>query len=256
MATPGDAAIPSGGLVKFLRDFWAVLEIKLLSVWRGWYWYLITTLIIPASIFYWSRALSPDDPTAIRRVMVGTIIFGVSLNTVNVLAVMMIQDRFQGRLKLFITMPMSKAAYAMGVLAFAAIQAVLTIVVLLGFALGAGVDFSPTWAFAPIAVAALLTMAGFTFFIASYAPSAEIGGVIINLFSIVLVMVSPVFFPIERAPLLLQWLGRVSPFTYTAEGMTKSLSGQADVWVELAALAGFTFVSMTLGLWRLRWREA
>ena len=31
----------------------------------------------------------------------------------------MIQDRFQGRFKLLITMPMSKGAYAIGVLLFA-----------------------------------------------------------------------------------------------------------------------------------------
>ena len=35
----------------------------------------------------------------------------------------------------------------------------------------------------------------------------------------------------------------------------RSLSGQTDVWFELAVLAGFALVTMALGTWRLPWRE-
>ena len=76
-----------------------------------------------------------------------------------------------------------------------------------------------------------------------------------NLLGILPVMISPVFFTMEQAPLLLKWIGWVSPMRYAADGITKSLSGQTDVWVELAVLAGFAVTTLGLGIWKLRWRE-
>ena len=63
------------------------------------------------------------------------------------------------------------------------------------------------------------------------------------------------YYTIEQAPPVLKQLGYVSPLRYAADGITKSLSGDADVWFELAVLAGFTVVMMFLGIWRLPWRE-
>ena len=66
---------------------------------------------------------------------------------------------------------------------------------------------------------------------------------------------SPVYFTMEQAPFLLRLLGYVSPLRYAADGIGKSVSGRGDVWTELAVLAGFAIVTMSLGLWRLPWRE-
>ena len=76
-----------------------------------------------------------------------------------------------------------------------------------------------------------------------------------NMVGIILAMVSPVFFTMEQAPLLLRWLGYVSPVRYAADGLSASLSGQTDVAVEIAVLAASTIAAMALGLWRLPWRE-
>ena len=245
----------SYGATKFLRDVWSILEIKLLFLSRGWYLYVARPLVFPLAMFYWLKVMAPDDPDVVRRMMAGAIIFGFSLSTTNMLAQQIIQDRFMGRLKLLITMPMSKAAYALGVLAFAVVQAIPIVVLLLAVAPLSRVDLDLTWVFFPMLAPLLLTLAGFTFVIASYAPSMETGGIAANLLGIVLVMVSPVFFTMEQAPLVLRWLGWVSPMRYAADGMTKSLSGQTDVWLEFAVLAGFALVTMVLGLWKLRWRE-
>ena len=158
-------------------------------------------------------------------------------------------------MKLLITMPMSKASYALGVLAFAAIQAVPIVVVLLAFSPVVDVDLTLTWAFFPLIVAALLSVAGIALMIASYAPSAEVGGIMSNLFGVVLVMVSPVFFTMDQAPFVLQLVGWVSPMRYAADGITKAISGDSQVWLELGVLMGFAVVSMALGLWKMQWRE-
>ena len=105
---PGVNTAPtlSGGALKIFRDTSSVLEMKLVLMQRGWYWYLLSSLVFPVAIFYWSRGLAPDDPDPVLRVMVGAMVFGVSMGTMGTLAQQLIQDRFQGRLKLLITMPM------------------------------------------------------------------------------------------------------------------------------------------------------
>ena len=232
-----------------------MLEMKLLSQLRSWVWYLLSSFAFPVSILYWSRALAPDDDQAARRLVAGAIVFGVAITMSNNLGQQLIQDRFQGRLKLLITMPMRKAAYATAALGFTAVQAAVSVALLLVFSFLIGVDFSLTWAFFPLIVAVLLTMAGLTLFIASYAPTAEAGNIMINLFVFLLLMVSPVFFTADQAPQFLAWIGWLSPMRYSADGISASLAGSTEVWAEFGILAGFAATTMALGLWKLRWRE-
>ena len=245
-----------GGRLKLLLDALTVLEMRLIAVKREWYWYLISALVFPMSMFYWSRALASDDPDAIRRLMIGAAIMGVSLQTVNGVGQSMIADRFQGKLKLLNTMPMSKVSYALGMMAWVGIQTVVIVALLLSIGRIGGVDYTLSWTFFPLIVAMVLTMAGATLFIASYAPTMEVGGIMTAMFGIVLVMISPVFFTMDQAPLLLRWLGYVSPLRYAADGIMESLSGGTDVWVQIAILVGFAIVTLSVGLWKLRWRES
>ena len=152
--------MPTGRTAKFLSDVLTILEMKILLMRRGCYWYLLSSVVFPVGMFYWARGIAPDDPEAVRRVMTGAIIFGTSLGTVGTLAQQMIQARFQGKLKLMVTMPMSKSAYAIGVLSFASMLAAATVTVLLAFAWIADVDFTLNWAFFPLAAMLLLSMAG------------------------------------------------------------------------------------------------
>jgi hypothetical protein len=40
-----------------------------------------------------------------------------------------------------------------------------------------------------------------------------------------------------------------------ADGVAKSFAGQTGVWAECGALFGFAAVTMSLGPYRLKWRE-
>lgn len=246
---------PSLGVVKFLRDVWCVLEMKTLFLLRGWYWYAIRPLVFPLGVLFWLRVMVPGDPGVNLRILSGAIVFGVSLSTANLLTQLILQDRVLGRIKLLITMPMSKTSYAIGVLVFAAIQTSPVVVVLLAFSSVVDVDLELNWAFFPLIAAALLSVTGIALMIASYAPSAEVGGIMSNLFGVVLVMVSPVFFTMDQAPLVLRLIGWVSPMRYAADGITKAISGSGDIWLELIILMGFALVSMTMGLRKMSWRE-
>ena len=242
--------------IKIIRDAATIFEIKYLFFLKGWYWFLMGTLLFPVAMFYFARALAPDSPEAIRRAMIGTIVFGATMMTTNMLAQSVIQDRFQGRLKLIITMPVSKVAYAFGVVAFGSVLAASTVAMLLAVGFAVGVEFSLTWAFAPIVIAVLLSMSGLTLFIVSYAPSAEVGGIMSNLLGVMLAFISPVYFSMDQAPYVMRLFGWVSPLRYAADGMMKTLSGQTDVIVELAILAALAVGWLSLGIWKFRWRES
>jgi ABC-type multidrug transport system permease subunit len=228
---------------------------KFLFLFKGWQWYLIRPLVFPLGVLFFLKVIVPDDPDTNRRFLVGAMVFGVSFSTANQLSFQILQDRFLGRMKLLITMPMSKASYAVGVLVFAGIQSAPGILILLAISPVASVDIELTWAFFPLIVASLLGLSGIALIIASISPSMEVGGIISNLVGVVLVMASPVFFTMEQAPLALKFVGWVSPMRYAADGTAKAISGNGDIWVELTVLTGFAVASMALGLWKMKWRE-
>ena len=244
-----------GGVGKFVSDSVSVFEINFLPVAKHWYLMLLMALGFPIPWFYVTRSIAPDDPDILRRLLAGTLVFGVTFSIGMLVGQNVVAQRFMGNLRLLITMPVSKGAYVLGTLAYSSISGTITVVALLGFGLAAGVDVDVSWGLVPSLVLSVLTMAGLTLFVVSFAPSLNAGNTITGLLSLALAAVSPVYFTMEQAPFLLRLLGYVSPLRYAADGISKSVSGRGDVWTELAVLGAFAVVTMSLGLWRLPWRE-
>ena len=244
-----------GGVGKFVSDTISVFEINFLPVVKHWYLMILMALGFPIPWFYVTRSIAPDDPDILRRLLAGTIVFGVTFSIGMLVGQNVVAQRFMGNLRLLITMPVSKGAYVLGSLAYSSISGTITVVALLAFGVAAGVDVDVAWGLAPCLILAVLAMAGITLFVVSFAPSLQAGNLITGLLSLVLAAVSPVYFTMEQAPLLLRLLGYVSPLRYAADGIGKSVSGRGDIWTELAVLAGFAALTMSLGLWRLPWRE-
>ncbi|MDE0198783.1 MAG: ABC transporter permease, partial [Caldilineaceae bacterium] len=84
---------------------------------------------------------------------------------------------------------------------------------------------------------------------------AQAGNIATGLLSLVLAALSPVYFTMDQAPLLMKLIGYISPLRYAADAIEKSLSGRADVWAEIVILSVIALVAMSLGLWRMPWRE-
>ena len=144
-------------------------------------------------------------------------------------------------------MPVSKGAFVLGSLLYASLSGVVTLVVLLGFGVAIDVQWDLAWGLVPSLLLAALTMAGLTMLVVSFAPNMQVGNLATALLALVLAALSPVYYTMEQAPPVLKQLGYVSPLRYAADGITKSLSGDADVWFELAVLSGFTVVMMVPG---------
>ena len=247
--------IQSRGFTKFLSDAASVFEINFIPFLKHWYLTIALASLTSLPWFYVTRAIAPDDPQVIRRLLAGTLVFGVTFSVGMIVGQNAVAQRFMGNLRLLVTMPMSKGAYVLGSLAFSSISGVVTVLVLLGFGVVTGIGIDPVWTLAPALVLAVLTLAGLTMFVVSFAPSPQVGNIATGLLSLGLAALSPVYFTMEQAPLLLRFLGYVSPLRYAADAIEKSLSGSVDVWMELGVLAGFALVTMALGLWRLPWRE-
>jgi len=241
--------------MKFTSDIVSVFELNFIPIMRQWYLIVLMAAAFPIPWFYVTKAIAPDDPAVVRRLLAGTLVFGVAMSIGMLVGQNAVAQRFMGNLKLLITMPVSKGAYVFGTLAYSSLSGVITVAILLGFGYAAGVDIDISWGLAPALILTVLTMAGLSMLVVSFAPTPQVGNISTALLAIVLATVSPVYFTMEQAPLVLKALGYISPLRYAADGITKSLSGRADAWVEIAILAGFALVSMSLGLWRFPWRE-
>lgn len=248
-------AYRTGGIGKFISDSVSVFELNLIPIMRQWYLIVLFAAAFPLPWFYVTKAIAPDDPNVLRRLLAGTLVFGVAMSIGMLVGQSAVAQRFMGNLKLIITMPVSKGAFFLGTLAYSSISGIITVVMLLGFGIAAGVEISISWGFVPALALTVLTMAGLTMLVISFAPTQQIGNISAALLAMVLAIVSPVYFTMEQAPLVLKALGYISPLRYAADGITKSLSGRADVLVELVVLTGFAIVTMSLGLWRFPWRE-
>ena len=245
----------TGGLRKFIFDSVSVFELNFLPSLEHWYLTVLLAAGFPLPWFYVTRAIAPDDPQVLRRLLAGTLVFGVAFSIGMLVGQNFVGQRFTGTLRLLITMPVSKGAYVLGSLAHSSISGAITVVILLGFALVAGVDMQLRWGLAPSLVLTVLAVSGLTLFFVSFAPSAQAGNLATGLLSLILAALSPVYFTMDQAPLLMKLIGYVSPLRYAADAIEKSLSGQTDVFVEIGILAFIAAAAMALGLWKMPWRE-
>ncbi len=246
---------PTGGLRKFIADSASVFELNFLPAMKHWYVSVLLAAGFPLPWFYVTKAFAPDDPQVLRRLLAGTIAFGVAFSIGMLVGQNFNGQRFTGVLRLLITMPVSKGAYFLGSLAHSSISGAITVVILLAFALVAGVDIDLTWGLAPSIILTVLAVSGLTLFAVSFAPSPLVGNLATGVVSLILVGLSPVYFTMDQAPLLMKLIGYVSPLRYTADAIEKSLSGRSDVWVEMGILSVIAIGSLSLGLWKMPWRE-
>ena len=247
--------LQSTGPTKLLGDMSTVVGIKTRVSVKDWLWLIIGALVFPLPLFYMLNAYVGDDPAATIRIISGTLVFSVSFSTANQIAQQIMAEHFNGNLKLIITAPVSKFAYVAGTLIHSSMIGAGSVIAILVFALASGIDIDPTWTFLPVVVLAVLFLSGLAILITSFSPSFTVGNMAANIVGIILAMVSPVFFTMEQAPLLLRWLGYVSPLRYAADGLSASLTGRTDVAVEVAVLSASALAAMALGLWKLPWRE-
>ena len=247
--------VATGSWRKFLLDSWSIFEIKVIVTRRHLLWHAMGSLIIPLSLFYWATAIAPERFETSFRILVGTLILGIGQAVGANVGQWTLMDRFTRRLRLLITMPVSKASYAIGTLAYGALHAAVLAALVLLFARLAGADYDIHWTMPLLIFSVIVTITGATLVVVSLSPDLNVGMITNSMLGIVFILLSPVFYTFDDAPRLSQWLGYISPFRYAADAVEKGFNGQMPSSLEITVLAGSALVCMVLGTMMLRWKD-
>jgi len=244
------------GLKKTISDITIIARIYYLQFRDQLGKYIFSGFVIPLASFFMASATAGNAPTQQLRFFIGAILLSFSILTIMWLGSILIEDRFYGRLKLFITSPVSPAAYVFGVLCYANVLGLATS---LGFFLGARVFGFPLrlqlFELGAIALLTLSTFAGIGVVLSQYAGTLQAGGVLADAVSITLIFLSPVYYSMETLPKGMQVLAALLPPTYAADGISKSLLGKNGVAEDILALLIMCAVALTIAVWSVRWKE-
>ena len=218
--------------------------------------YVVAIVFFPLGTLLFAKAMTPPGFDVGVRLVAGSLVFGLGLASVNLLAQLILFERFNNEMKLVIASPVHPLSYAAGVLIYSVGQALVTAAVVLSFAPLFGIDITLSIWLLPLLLLTALSMTGMAFVIATWSPSMEAGNMMANTLGILVVILSPVYYPIDRLSEWLQWLARLSPYTHAGEAINKVLSGEGGFEREMLILAGITAAGLVIGILGLRWREA
>ncbi len=241
---------------KLVTDALVIVRLQMFPFQRQVITYMVVLLLFPLAMLFFARYLTPPGIPVGPRLVAGSMVFSLGLSTVNELSQTLIFERFMYQLKLIVVSPVHRFSYAAGIVSFGALRGAISALMLLVLApiFGIHLELSP-W-LVPIALLTALSMTGLALVVGTWAPSQQMGNLLANTAGILIVMLSPIYFPLSRLPDWLQWPARLSPYTHAASALDGALSGSGGYYDEIAILAGITVVTLALGLAGMRWREA
>lgn len=218
--------------------------------------YLFSGFFIPVGAFLVASTATGKDLPNRLRFFTASFLLSFSMLTIMWLGSILIEDRFYGRIKLFITAPVSPASYVLGILFYAYILGLITS---LGFLLTAYLFSIPVQPqFLPLLLLIIVTLSTFTgigIAVSQYAKSLQAGGVLADSTSMILIFLSPVYYPIEILPKGMQYLAYLLPTTYAADGFAKGLSGKDGIGIDLLVLTFMSLLTLAIAIRMVHWRE-
>ena len=189
--------------------------------------YLFSGLLIPLASFFLASATAGREASQQLRFFTGAILLSFSILTIMWLGSILIEDCFYGRLKLFITAPVSPVSYVLGILFYAYI---LGLVTSLGFFLAARILRIPVephlFQLFVVVFLTLSTFASIGVILSQYAGTLQAGGVLADAVSIMLIFLSPVYYSMETLPKSMQVLAAPSPAYLCGRGNQQSATGK------------------------------
>jgi len=218
--------------------------------------YLFSGLLVPLASFLLASATAGTEPPQQLRFFTGAMLLSFSMLTIMWLGSILIEDRFYGRLKLFITAPVSPASYLFGVLFYANVLGLATSLV---FFLGVQILNVPVrpriLELFLVVFLTLTTFAGIGVVLSQYAGTLQAGGVLGDSVSIILIFLSPVYYSMETLPKGMQILAAFLPPTYAADGISKGLTGKSGLGGDILILFVMSVITLTVAVRSLRWKE-
>jgi ABC-type multidrug transport system permease subunit len=242
----------------FIVQTLTIFKIQVLKVSRHPVWFGLNILVGPLALLLFAHWLLPPDLSdeVERHLIAGALVFSLAMASANNLTDMIIQERFVNNLQLIIVSPTRREAYAAGVILYALVQGSASVALMLAFAPIFGISVHLTLWIIPLVLLTTLSLTGIALIIATRAPTWQVGRYLGNVVGILVPLVSPVYYPIDRLPDWLHPIARLSPLTYSADAIFKAISGRTDFEISALVLCALTIASLALGFVGLRWQES
>jgi ABC-2 type transport system permease protein len=176
------------------------------------------------------------------------------------LAYWMVDMRSRGVIKRFVVTPVKPYQMAISVVASRLVVMLMQVVVLtlVGVFL---FDVHFTWNI--LSILAFTLLGGTVFLvlgllISSFASTYETAAPITAAIGLPLTALGNIFFPIEKLPEVVQWIAKVLPISYLADGLRKVYLGPFNwetVYVDFLVLLLWAAVMLALVIWRFKLEE-
>jgi len=222
---------------------------------------LAMLLVLPClliTLLWWMYDAS--DPAIFDRIGPALLAIFPVIVMFLVTSVTTLRERSSGTLERLLSMPMGKLDFLVGyALAFglvATVQSVLAVSISVGF-LGLDV-LGPVWLLTLVAVADAVLGTALGLFVSAFAQTEFQAVQFMPALLIPQLLLCGLFVPRDLLPTALEKVSDVLPLSYAVDAMqhlTTSVS-TAEVWRDVAVVAGFALAGLALGAATLRRRTA
>jgi ABC-2 type transport system permease protein len=177
-----------------------------------------------------------------------------------VTSVTTLRERSSGTLERLLSMPLGKGdflgGYAIAFGAVAAVQSVLAVALSVGL-LGLDVQ-GPVWLLTVVAVADAVLGSALGLFVSAFAQTEFQAVQFMPAIVIPQILLCGLFVPREALPTVLEAISDVLPLSYAVDAMQSlvTTAATAEVWADVAVVAGFAVAALGLGAATLRRRTA
>ena len=217
--------------------------------------FLLTSFLFPVGMYLFLSVVAGEEHLNRIQFLSGSIVFSTTMVAIMWVGYHLLEDRFRGRLKLFVTSPVKPISYILGVVCFASLQAIIGITGLLIVARLAGLKIHISPLIFPLLCLGLLSHTAIAIIVSRFAPSMPQGTLITDGLGAGLVFFSPVYYSITQLPPAIRPAAYLLPPTFLADGLKKLLSGNDAIATDMIVLGAMATVSLLISLKLTRWRE-
>jgi ABC-2 type transport system permease protein len=216
-------------------------------------------IVVPTVLVVLLKYVFEDQNETFQRIGVPMVGIFPLISMFLVTSIAMLRERTTGTLERLMTMPLSKldllAGYALAFSLVAIVQAVTVSLVAIGL-----LDLEvagPTWLVILLAVLNALLGTALGLFLSAFASTEFQAVQFMPAFILPQLLLCGLLVPTDQMAGVLKWVSYVLPMTYAYDALhlvaTKSEPG-ADLWVDVAVLAGVMALALCLGAATLRRR--
>lgn len=242
-----------------LEQLWDLILIELTN-WRwSWVSLVVTGMVTPLLSMLALGVFAKDaGSSALAYVFTGNLVISIMFGNQEKVASHFSFVRTQGTLDYFATLPIHRNMLILAVvIAFWLISVPALLVTIVGGQLILNIPLHPHPLLLLVLPLCAIPLSGVGALIAILSRNPAEAGSVNLLFMFLLMGLGAVVIPPDRLPNLLLWLGWINPASYAASALRQLLLSPVTsrIWLDIAALIGFTVLIFAFVGWKMDWRQ-